>query len=500
MLSKDERIKTTKLRAVGRLLINLNQRTKQELDLSAYISPKYFMLVVKTVNEMGRVTPNLALTLGHYIKQICQLKRSLALQSENETVKKESDNFDLLIGAHWNNYVSAVTLRRLKLRTLNKTIELPKKDDMVKLKDFLDLEISESLKRQKPNLQQWSEACQSLMVRILLFNKRRVAEVEELKVADILQIQNNKDNEEILSQMDITEKALAKRMSVVEVRGKSTRGLRKVFVILSEQMMQACQHLIQTRMYVGIDQSNEYLFARPGGSVLDGCKAMRDVTSKCPGLESPQLIRTRLLRKYLATTIQLLDMTGDELKMVADHMGHSVTVHTDVYRLQASVLEKTKVARALIALENGQLTRFAGKNLSSCSFEDLPMPLVEEENDLETVATIDEVVETDNEALSETSIPVGNEITRKSALIGSHNKASPPKQTKIHKRKRWDAEEESNIMAAFSNHIVTKCNPSAAEIKTAQQKYPLLKKRSVVIIRSKINNIILGKCKGNLTK
>ena len=123
------------------------------------------------------------------------------------------------------------------------------------------------------------------MLRILLFNKRRAAEVEELKVADILHIPNFKDNKKLVSQMDITEKALARRMSVVEVLGKSARGLRKVFVILSEEMMQACLHLIQTRMYVGIGQSNEYRFVRPGGSALNGCKAMGNMTSKSPCLE-----------------------------------------------------------------------------------------------------------------------------------------------------------------------------------------------------------------------
>ena len=40
------------------------------------------MLVVNTVRDMGKDSPNLALTLGHYIKQICQLKQSLAIQSE----------------------------------------------------------------------------------------------------------------------------------------------------------------------------------------------------------------------------------------------------------------------------------------------------------------------------------------------------------------------------------------------------------------------------------
>ena len=51
-------------------------------------------------------------------------------------------------------------------------------------------------------------------------------------------------------------------------------------------------------------------------------------------------------------------MTEAELKMIADHMGHNLNVHTDVYRLQNSLLEKTKVARVLIAMENGQMSKF----------------------------------------------------------------------------------------------------------------------------------------------
>lgn len=66
---------------------------------------------------------------------------------------------------------------------------------------------------------------------------------------------------------------------------------------------------------------------------------------------------------------QIIDMTDSELKMVADHMGHNMNVHTDVYRLQSSLLEKTKVARVLIAMENGHINRFAGKRLEAISVD-----------------------------------------------------------------------------------------------------------------------------------
>ena len=386
---KDKDNVRTKIRAVARLVSMLNEKHHKVLSLNDYIHPCLFMDVVNCVKDVGLSLPNYALTLGNYLKQLCLLKKSLALQVEDQVRRKEAEDFDILFQAHWNEYVSAVCLRRLKLRSLNKAIELPLTSDLIKLKDFLDQKIEMFLRTCKLSIEDWISAAQAVMCRLILFNKRRVSEVEELKVKDLTDSVKSSDSEDILAQMDFTERALAKRMKVIEVRGKSTRGLRKVFIILSEHMNKACFHLLTTRPYVGIDSSNPYLFARCENSPLDGCQAMRIVSEKCPGLQNPERIRTRLLRKHLATTVQILDMTGDELKMVADHMGHSVSIHTDVYRLQSSLLEKTKVARALIALENGQMHKFSGRTLESCQLEELPIFEEDEEpseRDFETIS------------------------------------------------------------------------------------------------------------------
>lgn len=51
-------------------------------------------------------------------------------------------------------------------------------------------------------------------------------------------------------------------------------------------------------------------------------------------------------------------MESQELALLADHMGHSVNIHTDVYKLQSSLLERSKVAKILCAVENGELSRY----------------------------------------------------------------------------------------------------------------------------------------------
>ena len=87
---KDKDNIRTKLRAVSRLLVALNTKSGNDFELTKYIVPKHFMFIVSTVKDLGIQYPNLALTLGHYIKQICQIKQSLALQCEDEQAKKGS--------------------------------------------------------------------------------------------------------------------------------------------------------------------------------------------------------------------------------------------------------------------------------------------------------------------------------------------------------------------------------------------------------------------------
>lgn len=95
----------------------------------------------------------------------------------------------------------------------------------------------------------------------------------------------------------------------MEVRGKSTRGLRKVYILLQPDMKVGLEFILKTRGDVGIPETNKYVFSRPTAETpLDGCKCIRDVISSCPGLILPEAIRTRLLRKYLATTLQVSDM------------------------------------------------------------------------------------------------------------------------------------------------------------------------------------------------
>ena len=48
-------------------------------------------------------------------------------------------------------------------------------------------------------------------------------------------------------------------------------------------------------------------------------------------------------------------MQTNEVKMLADHLGHDLNIHANIYSLQSSGVEKAKVAKILLAVQAGEL-------------------------------------------------------------------------------------------------------------------------------------------------
>ncbi|WAR10184.1 MYLK-like protein [Mya arenaria] len=452
---KDQDNVRTKMRSLARLLVRLNGEELFSYPLSHFICAQKFDLVAKTVKEMYQEigSSQLGLNLGHYIKQVSLLKSSMCLRRQDCGRKIEANEFTEMFDAEWKGKVSSVANRSKRLKAMNKRCELPSTEDLVSLKKYLVEEIQIKMENPAPTYPEYVYITHLLIARIALFNKRRVNEVSELKVSDFQKRIRGDEldtNTEIYNSLAVSEKALLKRMELLEVRGKSTRGLRKVFVILSTDMVEGLSHLLMVRAQAGVPSTNTFLFSRCTDSPQDGCEALRVVTSKCHNLAFPERVRTTKLRKYLATTTQ------------------------------TSVLERTKVARALLALEDGKLQGFNGRNLSSVSLDELPEPEPEPEPEPYEAGSFEELSEPDN---SYEDVPeVETEAVQKPhACTGS--------------KKRWSKEEESALREAFDIQIKMQKNVSTMEIRKAQKCYPVLQGRSEAVIRTKINNIKLGKNK-----
>ena len=60
---------------------------------------------------------------------------------------------------------------------------------------------------------------------------------------------------------------------------------------------------------------------------------------------------------------------SDVLVSYYRHLGHDITVHRQYYRLHESTLELAKVAKLLMAVDEGKAATLAGKGLDEISLE-----------------------------------------------------------------------------------------------------------------------------------
>ncbi|KAJ8311543.1 hypothetical protein KUTeg_010898 [Tegillarca granosa] len=501
---KDKDSTSTKMRCVARLLKKLNDKNIVNKPLSNYINAREFDKVVTAVIDLCQEsTPLLAKSLGIYLKQISLLKASLAIHEENDREKLEANDFLEMHAAHWFSRVILVANRTGRLRAINSNDEIPLTEDLVKLQNYVQNQIEKHMKIKTPTYEQYMMMTQLLIVRIAVFNKRIVSEVDELTVADYQKrIRGSEiDNSEIVQSMEFSERALLKRMELVQVQEKSTRKINNVYVLLSNDMITGIEHILATRMHAGVNPKNKYIFARSGSSTSpqDGCAALKRISHDCQ--------------------------------------------------------ELTKVARALVALEAGKLGNFKGRSLSSISIDELKKPVAEDDNegDVDEVNVVDELEnidklpctaadtelsttlnsnqhkcsssdnyfkengeELDSEMSStedecvqqKCSTPCNDQsstVTVDTSVQQKYSKpcndpsvVKKPKQNESRvflvvsiKRNRWTTEEDTELMKAFFTNIQNKKNPTTREIRIARLKFKNLGNRTEAVIRSKINNVIL---------
>ena len=82
-------------------------------------------------------------------------------------------------------------------------------------------------------------------------------------------------------------------------------------------------------------------------------------------LINPKLLTPTRTRKYLSTILQPLDMTESELTWVTNHLGHTKDIHKGWYRQENSTIELTKIAKVLVAIDNGDSRDVQNKKIDT---------------------------------------------------------------------------------------------------------------------------------------
>ncbi|KAL1448131.1 hypothetical protein WDU94_000019 [Cyamophila willieti] len=369
------------MRLLARLLCAAREKTKKEtLLLEELLDPEFFDTVVQIAKDLSgehdgkrnreMKNPSTARRVGFAVKKAANVMKGIALRKKNQDACRKYDMFTMLVEMEWGIRINSTALATERLHKRQKPKVLPLTEDLINLTKFISKEIEKCKKLLEENKEHktWFELCKLMFARILLFNRKRTGELGKMLVDDMNHVKHGDEiNDQTIKCFSKSEKEIALHMNLIEIEGK--RGT--VPVLLNSEMIEIMNYLLKFRTEHQISPDNPYFF--PGA--LDSLKAMRGHTvlrkfTLQAELKEPLAITGTQLRKFMSTSLQLLNLKENEMDWVARHLGHDIFVHRKFYRLQDDAVELAKVAKLLLMIDQGKIHQFAGQTLDDLTFND----------------------------------------------------------------------------------------------------------------------------------
>ncbi|CAH0561692.1 unnamed protein product [Brassicogethes aeneus] len=178
-----------------------------------------------------------------------------------ETDSEESEE-DKGTKTSWNCEISSLALKNLNERQYQETKLLPLTEDVMKFQNFLNEASKEACaalqgnRQIKLNYRRLSECVLSLT---LLLNRKRIGEIQYLKLDRYSQTVPQNQQEEFLSSLSETEKMFSKTFKRIVTEGKGSKPIAILFPTYIQKFIEV---LLSVRNQC-VDDSNEYLFANP---------------------------------------------------------------------------------------------------------------------------------------------------------------------------------------------------------------------------------------------
>lgn len=149
----------------------------------------------------------------------------------------------------------------------------------------------------------------------------------------------------------------------------------------------------------------------------------------------------------------------NELEWLANHMGHTLSVHRKYYRLQEQTLELAKVSKLLIAADCGIIHRYAGKTLDDITLEEIQLDKSEEED-------CDEQDCSSSEECQERTPPKIKDSKQKQKEQKQSEKDTEYVCSNAKKctRRPWKEEDKQALRTSFHQHFTLCCPPSKSDV------------------------------------
>ncbi|KAJ6648654.1 hypothetical protein Bhyg_03885, partial [Pseudolycoriella hygida] len=348
------------LRLLARLLTHLKQIDPRVTDFASIYNPQLCNSVIDAIRLTANFdsekrlfkAPTTATTVVTQVKKVGVLLRDECIANRDKQLKEQTEDFVSL-------FTSRTTIRINKLATSTKAknkrekVEvLPTDSDIHGLVHFLDKKRKECFDNfiQGFSLQKWIDLTEVTMASILLFNRRRVGDVQNTIITDYVNREKIPETSKDQLYQALTDegKRRVQKYSRMIICGKFERP---VPILLKADMEDCLDLILKQRDKVGIPTENELLFVLPTADP-DRARRMKATVilkkfSRLCGAEVPQSLTGTKFRKHFANFLANKDVGDSTLTDVAKFMGHSVLVHKTYYRGNALHRDIAKMSELL---------------------------------------------------------------------------------------------------------------------------------------------------------
>ncbi|KAG5871959.1 hypothetical protein JTB14_014492 [Gonioctena quinquepunctata] len=409
-------------------------------------------------------SPSLALQMGTIIKDAVNTAYSVEIQ-KTEPFSERLEQLKIpiiLIKTDWAHEITSEAGQNLTINEFNKPSLIPLAKNIASFEKYLRgiiIRRMSNLREDSKDLKAYRELLEATICSLLIFNKRRVGELQRITSVDFSKYSDTpKTATDFENMLTESGEILYHSLKRVVVGGRRGRG---VPVLFNRETLQSIELIISLRENFKYAK-NPYSFALPGSeNPIAGTSVMRKHARKALGDASEAtLLTSTKLRKHLATMVQILKMDKNELEQLATFMGHIEKTHAQFYRLPDDIYQTAKVSKLLMMAKTNSIEQYKGTSLSEIEIGENLVEDADEDNSDEEGGILE-------------NSEMENELNIGCSMIRENNKKHKNTEQDIDSQKKkktkrtlilWTEQQKSHVEEFFRKHIMKKKAPRKHEV------------------------------------
>lgn len=309
-----------------------------------------------TVDDEGQMKPGFRKDIGYLLKRFAKYLHGVLSVEKKDEMVSELNRFLDVLNHYWQDIFGEAeyALAYKRQTVLRKPQNLPKENDVKRLKEFMLSKIKELTESDFNFIcsEDYRLLRDLVVSRLTLFNARRGGEPSRLTIHQWEEADNEHWIGERNQTKDPMEEALFGKFKITYQAGK---GGKLVSVLILNDCWKALLKLCdnEIRKQAGIHPENTYVFPLTQLSKrhVSGWKAVHEC---CAMANLENMITATGMRHYVATLYAGLDMSESDRESFYAHMGHSASINKNVYQSPLAQQAISKIGKFLEDVDTGK--------------------------------------------------------------------------------------------------------------------------------------------------